>query len=58
MRSKVFNWFMTHRAAIGYTIGFANIFSGLINIAVGNTVGGFFWLAIGALIVHDVRTFK
>jgi len=55
---KITTWFMRHRAAIGYTIGFANILSGLANITVGNTVGGFFWLAIGALIVYDVRTFK
>ena len=55
---KITTWFMKHRTAVGYTIGFANNISGLANIAVGNVVGGLFWLAIGALIVYDVRTFK
>jgi hypothetical protein len=54
--SKIATWFMNHRTAIGYTIGFANILSGLANIALGNVVGGLFWTVIGAIIVYDVRT--
>lgn len=54
--SKIATWFMKHRTAIGYTIGFVNILSGLANITLGNVVGGAFWIAIGAIIVYDVRT--
>ena len=56
--SKVATWFMKHRVAIGYTIGFANIISGVVNIALDNVVSGLFWTVIGAIIVHDARTNK
>ena len=58
MKEKITNWLMTHRTAIGYTIGILNVLSGLSNIAIGNVVGGAFWIGIGAVIIYDVRTFK
>lgn len=58
MKETITNWLMKHRTAIGYTAGIANVLSGLSNIALGNIVGGAFWIGIGAVIIIDVRTYK
>jgi formate/nitrite transporter FocA (FNT family) len=58
MKQTIVNWLMTHRTTIGYTIGILNILSGLSNITLGNVVGGVFWIAIGAVIILDVRSYK
>lgn len=49
---------MKHRTTIGYTIGILNILSGLSNITLDNVVGGIFWIAIGIVIILDVRSYK
>ena len=58
MKTKIVDWFWKHRATIGYTIGFCNIISGIMNVAIGNVVGGLFWFGIGLFIVWDVKTYK
>ena len=58
MKQTITDWLMEHRTTIGYTIGILNILSGLSNIALDNVVGGLFWIAVGALIIFDVRSFK
>lgn len=56
--SKIKQWLWDRRTGIGYTIGGANLGSGIGNILIGNVVVGVFWLAIGAFIIWDVRTYK
>lgn len=56
--NKVKTWLWQKRDTIGYSIGAANVASGVVNIAVGNIVAGLFWVAIGAFIIYDVRTYR
>jgi Ca2+/Na+ antiporter len=58
MKDKIVNWLMAHRKPIGYSIGALNVLSGVSNIALGNVVGGAFWVVIGAVIIVDVKTFN
>jgi hypothetical protein len=58
MKTKIAGWFWKHRATIGYSIGCANVVSGLMNIALGNVAMGLFWVGIGLFIVWDVKTYK
>jgi hypothetical protein len=58
MKDKIVSWLMTNRAPIGYSIGAANIISGLLNITIGNVVSGLFWVAIGSVIIFDVKMYK
>lgn len=56
--NKFFEWLSRNRKPVGYTIGIANVLSGVSNIALGNVVIGAFWIGIGALIISDVRMQK
>jgi len=56
--SKIATWFMKHRTAIGYTIGFANIISGVVNIALDNVGLGILWIIIGSVIIYDTKATK
>jgi hypothetical protein len=58
MKDAIVNWLMKNRAPISYTIGILNVLSGLSNIALGNVVGGVFWIVIGSVIIFDTWTFK
>ena len=58
MKQTITNWLMKNRAPISYTIGILNVLSGLSNIALGNVVGGVFWIVIGSVIIFDTWTFK
>lgn len=58
MKTKIASWFWKHRAIIGYSIGYLNVMSGLVNIALGNVMTGLFWLGIGLFLIWDVRTYK
>lgn len=56
--SKIKEWLWNKRATIGYTIGGANIVSGVLNLALGNMIVGLFFVGIGAFIIVDVRTYQ
>jgi hypothetical protein len=43
---------------IGYFVGGANIISGLGNIVLGMVVPGVFWIVLGAVIIHDIRSIR
>lgn len=58
MKEKIVEWLWANRVTIGYTIGFANILSGLANILMGNVSGGLLYLGIGLFLVWDVKTYK
>lgn len=56
--NKFKDWLLEHRVKIGYSIGVANILSGILNIIVGSVIPGLFWAAIGVYIIFDVRSYK
>lgn len=58
MKTKIIEWLITNRATIGYTLGFANILSGLANILLGNVSSGLLYLGIGSVLIWDVQTYK
>jgi len=57
MKDQITKFLLTRRKPIGYGIGIANVISGILNILVGNVIGGLFWIGIGAMIIFDVRSF-
>lgn len=58
MKNKVTDFLWKYRSAIGYSIGYLNILSGLVNVLLGNVATGLFWVGIGAFLVWDVKTYK
>jgi hypothetical protein len=57
VKDQITKFLLNHRKSIGYGIGTANVISGLLNILVGNVIGGVFWIGIGAMIIFDIRSF-
>jgi len=55
---KFFEWFGRNRKTIGYTIGGANIGSGIAHILTGQFWPGIVWLILGASLVLDAKMFK
>jgi hypothetical protein len=58
MKDKIINWLTTYRTPIGCFVGAINIMSGVIDIMIGNNFLGLFWIALGALIIFDLRPTK
>jgi formate/nitrite transporter FocA (FNT family) len=56
--NKIKEWLYSRRTAIGYTIGGANIVSGILNLVLGNMIPGLFFVGIGAFIIVDARTYQ
>jgi hypothetical protein len=55
---KFLEWFGRNRKTIGYTIGGANIGSGIAHILTGQFWPGIVWLILGASLVLDAKMFK
>jgi len=55
--NKIKEWLWTRRTTIGYTIGGANVVSGILNLAMGSVIPGLFFIGIGAFIIVDTRTY-
>jgi len=58
MKDTIINWLTTYRTPIGCFVGGINILSGVIDIVIGNNFFGVFWIALGALIIFDLRPIK
>lgn len=55
---KFFEWFGRNRKTIGYTIGGANVGSGIVQIVSGNFWPGIVWLILGLSLILDAYKFK
>jgi len=51
-------WFGRHRTTIGCTVGGINVLNGTVNVAVGDTWSGIFFIVIGSAIIFDAKVFK
>ena len=55
---KFMEWFGRNRKTIGYTIGGINVLNGVTSVALGDTLGGVFFIVLGSAIIFDSKVFK
>ena len=55
---KFADWFDENRASIGYTIGAANLFNGIINLINGNLISGIAFTVFGVALLFDTYEYK
>jgi hypothetical protein len=55
---KFMEWFGRNRQTIGYTVGGINVLNGVAKVALGDTLGGVFFIVLGSAIIFDSKVFK
>jgi len=55
---KFMEWFGRNRQTIGYAIGGINVLNGVASVALGDTLGGVFFIVLGSAIIFDSKVFK
>jgi hypothetical protein len=58
MIEKFMEWFGRNRITIGYTVGGINVVNGVATVALGDTLGGVFFIVLGSAIIFDSKVFK
>jgi hypothetical protein len=58
MMEKFMEWFGRNRITIGYTIGGINVLNGVVSVALGDMLGGVFFIVLGSAIIFDSKVFK